>query len=111
MRYIDLVCPKCGAQTVDHFQRNSEAPLPECVADSTQLIRLYLPTNRGNVIGDEIPGGTLIYNGLCNSDGSPRRFYSKSEIRRAAEQKGLVNRVEHLGTASGDRSKHTSRWI
>lgn len=119
MRLIDLVCPTCGTQTIDHFQRNSAEALPFCVdcystdSDSSKvrLMRLYLPTNRGTVIGDDIPGGVLIHNGLCNSDGTPRRFYSKTDIKRAAEAKGLVNRVEHIGRSGGDSSKHTTRWV
>lgn len=39
---------------------------------------------------DDIPGGVLIAHGLCNPDGSPRRFDSRSAIRAACEVKGLV---------------------
>ena len=39
---------------------------------------------------DDIPGGVEIRNGLCHEDGSPRRFYSRSEIRAACEVKGLI---------------------
>ena len=31
-----------------------------------------------------------IRHGICNPDGSPRRYYSKTEIKRAANEKGLV---------------------
>lgn len=41
------------------------------------------------VIPDQIPGGVEIKHGICNEDGTPRKFYSKSEMRRAAFQKGL----------------------
>jgi hypothetical protein len=39
---------------------------------------------------DSIPGGLVIEHGLCNADGSPRRFDSHSEIRQACAVKGLV---------------------
>ncbi len=39
---------------------------------------------------DEIPGGVLIEHGLCNPDGTPRRFDSRSEMRLAAQVKGVV---------------------
>lgn len=42
------------------------------------------------VWADDIPGGVDIAHGLCNEDGSPRRFYSRSAIRTACEVKGLV---------------------
>jgi hypothetical protein len=40
---------------------------------------------------DSIPGGVLIAHGLCNPDGTPRRYDSHSEIRAAAEAKGLMS--------------------
>ena len=65
------------------------------------------------VIGDDIPGGVEIRHGICNEDGSPRRYYSKSEIRRAAAAKGLTQHVEHVTDpkSGSDKSKHTTRWI
>lgn len=55
---------------------------------------LYLcplePRPANTVWADDIPGGVLIYNGLCNEDGTPRRYYSKSEIRLACKVKGVV---------------------
>jgi hypothetical protein len=40
------------------------------------------------VIGDDIPGGYEVTNAICNADGTPRKFYSKSEIRRTARENG-----------------------
>lgn len=40
------------------------------------------------VATDSIPGGMEIKHGLCNPDGTPRRFDSKSDIRRAAYEAG-----------------------
>ena len=42
------------------------------------------------VATDDIPGGIQIRHGLVNPDGSPRTFYSKTEIRRAANEAGLT---------------------
>lgn len=39
---------------------------------------------------DDIPGGVEIAHGLCHADGRPRRFDSRSAIRRAAAEKGLI---------------------
>ena len=57
-------------------------------------------------IQDSIEGGVLIEHGLCNDDGTPRRYYSKSEIAAEAKRRGLVNQVRHI-----DGSPYTSRWI
>jgi hypothetical protein len=40
--------------------------------------------------GDEIPGGLEIANGICNEDGTPKRYYSKTEIRQACAVKGVI---------------------
>ena len=68
--------------------------------------RCYKPTDEGEhglglcpleprraapvVWADDIPGGVEIQNGLCHADGSPRRFYSRSAIRAACAEKGLI---------------------
>jgi hypothetical protein len=85
----DVKCPKCG--------RNTE--------------RAWIGKT-ATVVADEIPGGIWIRHGLCNEDGSPRKYYSKSEIAREAEKRGLVQRVEHtIDPRSGsDRAPHTVRW-
>lgn len=128
MRYIDLVCPACGVIVIDHFQRNSADILPLCVAMrpldivvdyrepamarcGTPMIRKHLATQRGTIIGDEIPGGVLIHNGLCNPDGTPRRYDSRSEINREAKKRGYENHVQHIGEQGSDKSRHTTRWI
>jgi hypothetical protein len=68
--------------------------------------RCYRPLNQGDhglykcplqarrvtaaVWQDTIEGGLEIAHGLCNADGTPRRFDSRSAIKRAAAEKGLV---------------------
>jgi hypothetical protein len=39
---------------------------------------------------DSIPGGMVIEHGLCHDDGTPRTFYSRSELREACAVKDLV---------------------
>ena len=81
-----VTCPKCGAHTQrTWFQKPA------------------------NVVGDECD--ILAQNGLCNPDGTPRRYTSKQEMREEAARRGLVNHVEHIGERGSDRSKHTTRWI
>lgn len=42
------------------------------------------------VWADEIPGGLEIEHGLCNPDGTPRTYYSRSEIKSECERRGLI---------------------
>lgn len=132
MRMIDLRCPRCGATKLDHFQRNSAEALPLCdvhtpvaseVAEVagvvqtapclTPMERVYLPSTHGGVKDDSIPGGLWIKHGLCNPDGSPRRFDSYSEIARVAKEKGKYNHVEHMPSPGSDKNRwgHTSKWV
>jgi hypothetical protein len=62
------------------------------------------------VIGDDIPGGIEVKHGLCNPDGSPRRYYSKSEMRAEARARGLEQHVVHIGEQGSDKSPHTTKW-
>lgn len=75
----------------------------------------FCPHGMGNsnVIPDDIPGGIEIRNGLCNPDGSPRRYYSKTEINAEAKKRGLINMVTHVTDprTGSDKNPHTTRWI
>jgi hypothetical protein len=51
---------------------------------------------------DDIPGGLEISHGLCNPDGTPRRYDSRSAIRAEAERRGLI---EWGQVYSEDRTK------
>lgn len=42
------------------------------------------------VWADDIPGGIDIAHGICNADGSPRRYYSRTAIKKALRAKGLI---------------------
>jgi hypothetical protein len=75
----------------------------------------YCPHGRGanSAIGDDIPGGIEIRHGICNEDGTPRRYYTHSAMRAEAKRRGVYNHVEHVPNPSSgsDRSKWTTRWI
>ena len=74
----DVICSKCGAQLhVGDF--------PFCHGNPSEHSR-----SSPGVVGDDIPGGILIKHAVCNPDGSPRRFYSKSDIKRAANEVGYT---------------------
>jgi hypothetical protein len=72
----------------------------------------FCPHGRGRygVQDDSIPGGVLMTNGLCNPDGSPRRYDSHTEIRAEAKKRGLEQHVVHIGSKGSDKSKITTKW-
>jgi hypothetical protein len=57
---------------------------PQCLAPLTLQTK---PTSHG-IICDDIPGGLDVRHAICNPDGSPKRYYSKSAIREAARKAG-----------------------
>lgn len=44
-----------------------------------------------NVIQDSIEGGIEIKHGICHENGDPKRYYSRSEIKKAAYEAGVFN--------------------
>lgn len=108
MRLIDLKCPKCERIQLDHLERDVETPRPVCCDQPME--RVFLPTNRGQVIGDECDVWIKNGKGMINDDGSPKHYTSKTRLKEAAEKAGWTNYVVHRGTKGGDKSKFTDRW-
>jgi hypothetical protein len=48
------------------------------------------PTRAHGIVPDDIPGGLLVPHAICHADGSPKRYYSRSEMDRAARARGWV---------------------
>lgn len=102
------MCAKCGRKDAPLLWDYD--PVPECCGqrmerDFSTAVRAH------SVIGDDIPGGIEIRHGLCNPDGTPKRYYSKTEIKEAERRTGWVNHVEHVPMRGSDKSPHTSRWV
>lgn len=106
MPIYDLTCPNQHIQEDVYLNVGERPPCPTC-GGATETVWLG---KANGVIPDEIPGGLEIRHGLCNEDGSPRKYYSWTEIKREAKKRGLVNRVEHVGLPGSDKSPHTVRW-
>lgn len=107
MPMFDRLCEHCQRQLIDCLEPVAapEVACPEC-GGATRRVWFGKPAN---VISDECD--VTVTNGICNPDGTPRRYRSKSEMRAEAAARGLTNHVVHLGTRGGDKSPHTSRWI
>lgn len=73
-----MICERCGEEL--HI-----GDFPFCRGSANDH-----KNTRFGVIGDDIPGGLDVKHGVCWPDGTPRRFYSKSEIRKAAHAAGLT---------------------
>lgn len=71
-----MICDKCGIELLIGM-------FPFCKGDSAD--HGYLTSG---IIGDELHDYTAKH-GLCWPDGTPRKFYSKTELRRAANEAGL----------------------
>lgn len=98
-KFVDLQCPSCGKQFIDVFcvpptYPNCDVCPPDDLLGGPHLIRLFLPTSSPTIHGDSIPGGIEIKHGICHADGTPKKYYSHSEIHKAAKAKGYVNQPE-----------------
>lgn len=87
LRRTDTVCAKCDDRQFDRYLESNE-PYPLCEKCGGQTE--WLPSAGTNIANDEIPGGIIIRHGLVNEDGSPRKFYSKTDMKRAANELGLT---------------------
>lgn len=87
-----------------HEIRWGKDPLPLCHTCETEMEETYADGNlSAYVIGDDIPGGLEVKNGICNLDGSPRKVYSKTELKHLAYEGGW--------TVYGDTPKPNPRIV
>lgn len=109
----DYRCEGCDHRVIDVLEPIVSPPrsCPQCQGT---MKRAWL-TKAPSVIPDDIPGGMLIKHGLCGPGGAadPIRYYSKSEMNRAAKERGLMNKVEHIPSQGSDKNRfrHTQRWV
>lgn len=98
-----LVCISCGYTSKDLLwdYQLEDAKCTHC--DGPMGLDVSVAGQSAGVVTDEIPGGIEIRHGICNPDGSPKRYYSKTEIKRAANERGY--------TIAGDTPKpYNVRW-
>lgn len=104
----DRKCTTCGILRIDVLEPvNAENPTCQCGGCLIRVFTQRAPT----AIPDSIPGGIEIAHGLCNPDGTPRRYDSKSDILRECRVRGIEPMVRHVAPhPDSDRSPHTTRW-
>lgn len=114
MQMIDAKCRTCGVVREDTLLRDTGFIAP-CEACGSEHMERVFVANRptASVAPDSIPGGLYLKHGLCNADGTPRRYDSYSEIRKEAAARGWTNVVEHVTTpeSGSDKNPHTQRFI
>lgn len=103
---IDVVCPGCGDVHVDVWIDLASPRYPLCDRCHVPMERHRRYAIATPAHSDGFRGGVWIEHGLCNPDGSPRRYFSQTEIDREAKRRGLVNLVEHK-----DDSRETQRFV
>jgi hypothetical protein len=102
-----VVCP-AHPDTVQKPLLWDYDPIPACPECGGPMESASSRPNRAHtVIGDECD--VWIQHGLCNPDGTPRRYTSKSEIRQAEKALGWKNEVRHVGVPGSDKNPHTTR--
>ena len=107
MPMYDLTCPSHHVQRDQWLHIGERPPCPDCGAPTETL---WDAMAAPGVIADSIPGGIMIEHGLCNADGSPRRYDSHSEIRAECKRRNIVPMVDHVGSRGSDKSPHTTKW-
>lgn len=105
MPIYDLTCKNEHKQR-DLYLKMGERPACPVCGEATELLWDTPPA----VIGDDIPGGVWMRHGVCNEDGSPRKYYTKSAIAAEAAKRGLTNTVRHATQPGTDKARHTTRW-
>lgn len=126
MPMYDLRCPTCGYTEIDVLQKIDAQPricsnCPTWTEETedaepqplppTKLERVHLPGQKTHgVNGDECD--VWVRHGICNEDGSPRHYTSKSEMRKEALRRGQTNYVVHTPDSRGsDKSKQTQKFF
>ena len=78
-------CEKCSKEVTFLVVHDTQLWCSPC---HNEVKYAHVMGTSAYVIGDDIPGGIEIKHGICNEDGTPRRYYTKSSIKEAAYNQG-----------------------
>lgn len=113
MPMYDRRCETCDTVREDILEPVGKfGPVPcECGGSLVRTIATGKFHRSTGVTPDGIVGGVVIRHGICNPDGSPRTYHSRSEMRRVARDFGMQSMVRHAPIPGTDKSPHTTRWV
>lgn len=93
-----MICDRCF-QPLEH----GEHGVYLCPLEARRTAPIVRP--------DSIPGGLVIEHGLCHEDGSPRTYYSQSEITRECEKRGLVRWTDVYTEKKTEDARVRGDWL
>lgn len=103
MPIFDRAC-ECGWKKADCYEPSvCELACPDC---GKPTVREW--TSAVSVHGDDKFIGGRTFENLGHE---PVTVYSRSELKREMEKRGLQPFVRHQPEQGSDKSKHTSRWV
>lgn len=108
MRMDDMQCVRCEKQFIDVLTRDLGDTEFTCAHCGGKCVKVFIG-KPPSVIGDECD--ITVKHGLCNPDGSPRRYRSKAEMAAEGRRRNLTNAVDHIGAPGSDKNRNTQRWV
>ena len=84
-----MTCERCY-RPLDEGEHGQYVCMNRAAIERDRAQRVELHERAHAVWTDDIPGGVLMHNGICNPDGTPKRYYTHSAIRKACEAKGMI---------------------
>lgn len=89
MRQWPSKCGACGFEgKIWGWDYDLPLPCPECT-ETTVLFDNHKVRTPG-VVDDSFPGGFMAEHAVCFPDGTPRRFDSRTELKKALNKAGYV---------------------
>ncbi len=104
MPMFDVECPICKWSRSDCYETSYRKTLcPEGHA----TVHVLKPSRVAIQTDEAFIGGKTFE----NLGPTPVTVYSRQELQREMDKRGLTYKTRHVGASGGDKSKHTSRWI
>lgn len=103
MPLYDRICPNCNWRKDDCYEpREFQYLCPQC---ESETVRAWAAPAMHT--DDPFIGGKTIE----NMGHTPVTVYSRQEFKRAMRERGVEQRVQHVGSQGSDRNPNTQRWI
>lgn len=106
MHMVEVQCRTCGKED-EALQR--AAGIEPCACGGERERVYTLRPEGGAVHQDSIEGGVWMKHGICNEDGSAKRYDSRRDIRQALDKAGLRPIDEPIPVLDGEIERNLSR--